>query len=373
MTQGNTMGIKGYDYVEFYVGSAKMVAYWYAKALGMEVKAYKGPETGVRDRTSYYLVKNNVKIVVTSPLQPDTYEIQNFLHKHGDGVKRWAYAVKDVELAFTRAVSRGAVPVVNPFQMSDANGVVHMATIKIYDDSEIVYFNTEQYKGLFQPGFAEPQQNIQLYAEDTKLMEIDHIVGNVRTNEMKRWADYFNSTMDFETFVDFGPGDISTKYSALLSQVVRSKDSVIKNPINEPYKGLKKSQIDEYIEHYHGAGVQHVAIASEDIITSIKALRKNGVEFLEAPKTYYENMRKSGRKPDETIEAIEAQGVLCDFEDITGGQGYLLQLFTKPIGDRPTFFFEIIQRVGGAEGFGQGNFQALFESIEQDQAKRGNL
>lgn len=369
----NTMGIKKYDYVEFYVGSAKMVAYWYAKGLGMDIKAYKGPETGVRDRASYYLEKNNVKIVVTSPLQPDSYDLQTFLQKHGDGVKRWAYSVEDVEKAFMHAVSNGAVPVVRPFQMKDDNGAVHMATIKIYDDTEIVYFNDEQYTGLFQPGFDKPVQNIQLYNDDTGLVEIDHIVGNTRVNEMDQWANYFNKTMDFETFVDFGPGDISTKYSALLSKVVRSKDNTIKNPINEPYKGLKKSQIEEYIEHYHGTGVQHVAITTDDIVSSIKALRKNGVEFLEAPDTYYENMRKSGREPDETIEAIEQQGILCDFEDVTGGVGYLLQLFTKPIGDRPTFFFEIIQRVGGAEGFGQGNFQALFESIEQDQAKRGNL
>ncbi|MCB0272214.1 MAG: 4-hydroxyphenylpyruvate dioxygenase [Bdellovibrionales bacterium] len=369
----NSMGITSYDYVEFYVGSAKMAAYWYAKGLGMDIKAYKGPETGCRDRTSYYLTKNDFKIVVTSPLQPDTYDIQTFLQKHGDGVKRWAYQVKNVEHAFTSAVQKGAVPVVKPFLLKDDNGVVHMATIKIYDDTEIVYFNNEQYKGLFQPGFDEPVQKIQLYNEDSKLLYIDHVVGNVRVNEMDQWANYFNQTMDFETFVDFGPGDISTKYSALLSKVVRSKDSVIKNPINEPYKGLKKSQIEEYIEHYHGSGVQHVAIATDDIVSSIQALRKNGIEFLEAPETYYENMRKSGRSPDETIEAIERQGILCDFEDITGGEGYLLQLFTKPIGDRPTFFFEIIQRVGGAQGFGQGNFQALFESIEQDQAKRGNL
>lgn len=369
----NKMGIRKYDYVEFYVGSAKMVAYWYAKALGLDIKAYKGPETGCRDRTSYYLEKNDLKIVITSPLQPDTFEVQSFLQKHGDGVKRWAYNVHDVEASFTHAVSHGAVPVQKPAELRDANGVVHTASIRIYDDAEITYFNQDQYKGLFQPGFDKPVQNIQLYHEDTKLMFIDHIVGNVRVNEMKKTAEYFNQTMDFETFVDFGPGDISTQYSALLSQVVRSKDNAIKNPINEPYKGLKKSQIEEYIEHYHGTGVQHVAIATSNIVDSIRALRKNGVEFLEAPKTYYQNLRKTGKVPEEGFEPLEEMGILCDFEDITGGEGYLLQLFTKPIGDRPTFFFEIIQRKGGATGFGQGNFQALFESIEQDQAKRGNL
>lgn len=369
----NSMGIRKYDFVEFYVGSAKMVAYWYAKALGLDIVAYKGPETGSRDRTSYYLKKNDLKIVITSPLQPDTYEIQNFLQKHGDGVKRWAYNVQDVEKAFTQAVSRGAVPVQKPTELKDSNGVVHIASISVYDDTEITYFNSDQYKGLFQPGFDKPVQNIQLYNEDSRLMFVDHIVGNTRVNEMDKWANYFNKTMDFETFVDFGPGDISTQYSALLSKVVRSKDSVIKNPINEPYKGLKKSQIEEYIEHYHGSGVQHVAIATDHIVESIRALRKNGIEFLEAPKTYYSNLKKLGKIPEEGFEPLEEMGILCDFEDVTGGKGYLLQLFTKPIGDRPTFFFEIIQRKGGATGFGQGNFQALFESIEQDQAKRGNL
>lgn len=367
------MGIRKYDYVEFYVGSAKMVAYWYAKALGLDIKAYKGPETGCRDRTSYYLEKNDLKIVVTSPLQPDTFEVQSFLQKHGDGVKRWAYNVADVEKSFTHAVTHGAVPIQKPTELKDANGVVHTASISVYDDTEITYFNYDHYKGLFQPGFDQPIQNIQLYNEDSKLMFIDHIVGNTRVNEMDKWANYFNRTMDFETFVDFGPGDISTQFSALLSKVVRSKDNTIKNPINEPYKGLKKSQIEEYIDHYHGSGVQHVAIATSNIVESIRALRKNGVEFLEAPKTYYQNMRKHGKIPEEGIEPLEEMGILCDFEDITGGEGYLLQLFTKPIGDRPTFFFEIIQRKGGAKGFGQGNFQALFESIEQDQAKRGNL
>lgn len=367
------MGIGKYDYVEFYVGSAKMVSYWYAKALGLSIKAYKGPETGHRDRTSYYLEKNDLKIVITSPLQPDAYEIQQFLQTHGDGVKRWSYQVANVEKAFMQAVSRGAIPVQKPIELKDDGGSVIKASIKIYDDTEIEYLDVSNYSGLFQPGFERPIQDIQLFAEDTRLMFIDHIVGNVRVNEMDKWAHYFNQTMDFETFVDFGPGDIATQYSALLSKVVRSKDQVIKHPINEPYKGLKKSQIEEYIEHYHGSGVQHIAIATENIIESIRALRKNGVEFLEAPKTYYQNLKKTGKVPEEGFDALQEMGVLCDFEDITGGQGYLLQLFTKPIGDRPTFFFEIIQRKGGASGFGKGNFQALFESIEQDQAKRGNL
>lgn len=369
----NTAGIQKFDYVEFYVGCAKMAAYWYAKGLGLDIKAYKGPETGVRDRASYLLEKNNLRIVVTSALQPDNFEIQNFLQKHGDGIKRWAYQVENVETTFLNAVKKGAVPIVNPFEMRDEGGSVTMATIGVYDDTEIVYFNDASYKGLFQPGFGEPVQNIQLYAEDSRLIEIDHIVGNVRINEMDKWAHYFQQTMDFETFVDFGPGDIATQYSALLSKVVRTKDSAIKHPINEPFKGLKKSQIEEYIEHYYGSGVQHVAISTDDIVASIRALRKNGIEFLQAPPTYYDNLRKLGKDPEEGFDALEEMGILCDFEDITGGKGYLLQLFTKPIGDRPTFFFEVIQRKDGAEGFGKGNFQALFESIEQDQAKRGNL
>ncbi len=365
----NSMGIRGYHFVEFYVGSAKMTAYWFAKALGLECTAYSGPETGIRDRISFLLEKNNLRMLVTGPLQPSSSEIQMFLNLHGDGVKRWAVEVDSVEMAFSKAVKQSAIPIQTPKKHEDSNGFVEDASIRLYDDSEIVFFNRDSYRGQFRPGFGKPNQKLVITREDTGLIAIDHIVGNVRENEMNRWAEYFNQTMDFETFIDFGPGDISTQFSALLSKVVRTKDEVIKNPINEPYEGLKKSQIEEYLEHYHGSGIQHIAIETKDIVASIKALRKNGVEFLSVPKTYYEDLRKKNYPIREDINQLEEHGILCDTE----GKGYLLQLFTKPIGDRPTFFFEIIQRCDGAEGFGQGNFQALFESIERDQELRGNL
>lgn len=365
----NTMGIRKFDYVEFYVGSAKMTAYWFAKALGFDITAYKGPEYGTRDRVSYYLTKNEIKFVVTSYLTPSNHEIITYLNSHGDGVKRWAFNVEDVEKAFNYAYEHGAVPVKMPFKTEDENGFVEQASIKVYDDTEIVFINYDNYKGLFQPGFDKARQDIVLHKNESGLRRVDHIVGNVRPNEMEQWVNYFTQTMDFERFIYFGPGDISTQYSALLSSVVRTKDSVIKLPINEPYKGLRKSQIQEYIEEYYGSGVQHIAISCDNIIETIYALRENGVEFLTVPDTYYETLKERKLPITEDIDELKKHGILCDFE----GDGYLLQLFTKPIGDRPTFFFEIIQRREQSEGFGQGNFQSLFESIEKDQELRGNL
>lgn len=368
----NQMGIRGYDFVEFYVGSAKMVAYWYANAMGFDIKGYAGPETGSRGRTSYYLTKNQIKLIITSALQPDTYEIISFVTRHGDGVKRWAYAIDNVERAFELAIQHGAIPIQEPRQQRDENGFVIDASIKIYDDSEVVFINYDSYKGVFRPGFSEYPQKIELNREETCLKAIDHIVGNVRTNEMNLWADYFIKTMDFERFIEFGPGDIATKYSSLLSKVVRTKDNLIKNPINEPYKGLKRSQIQEYLDEYYGSGVQHIAIACDDIISSIRALKKNGVEFLSVPDTYYELLMEKDIKIAQDIDDLRELSILCDVKDIAG-KGYLLQIFTKPIGDRPSFFYEFIQRCEGSQGFGHGNFQSLFESIEIEQERRGNL
>jgi len=366
----NTIGIRKYDYVEFYVGSAKMVAYWYAKALGMNFTGYQGPETGVQDRVSYLLTSGDLKFVITSPVQPYCYEVIDFTHRHGDGVKRWSIEVDDVETAFNYAMSHGAFKVKPPTKLEDDFGYVEESAIRLFDDTELVFVNRDHYKSIFKPGFEKPYQQIQVNCEDTGINGIDHIVGNVRENEMDVWADYFNKTLDFKTFVDFKAGDIGTKYSALLSKVVRSEDFKIKNPINEPYEGLKKSQIEEYIEHYYGSGVQHIAIQTDDIVNTISALRKNGVEFLTIPATYYDKLRKrSDLQVTENIDDLQREHILCDQES----NGYLLQLFTKPIGDRPTFFFEFIQRKGGATGFGKGNFQSLFESIELDQKLRGNL
>lgn len=365
----NTLGIKTYDYAEFYVGSARMAAYWFCRALGLKITGYAGPETNVRDRVSFYLTSGEIKIVVTSALHPGTYDIWGWVQRHGDGVKRWAMEVEDVEQAYQYASQNGGVFVYPPRELRDENGYIIEAALKIYDDTELVLINYDNYGGLFRPGFAEPKHKMRLSFNSGGLQHFDHIVGNVRVNEMNQWANYFNKVMDFETFLYFGPGDISTQYSSLLSKVVRSKDNKIKLPINEPHEGVAVSQIEEYIEHYHGAGIQHIALYTDDILHSIEALRDNGIEFLEVPDTYYEDLRAKNVEIQEDIDELQRLRILCD----TSGKGYLLQLFTKPIGDRPTFFFEVIQRVNGAEGFGQGNFQALFESIERDQMLRGTL
>jgi 4-hydroxyphenylpyruvate dioxygenase len=365
----NTLGIRGYHYVEFYVGSAKPWAFWYAKAMGLRITGYQGPETGVKDRVSFFLTKNNLKFVITASSKPTNYDVNNFLQRHGDGVKRWSLEVDDVKHAFDTALKNGAIPVRRPKKFEDESGYVEEAAIRLYDDAEIVFINADNYTGIFKPGFKEPVQKFQIEYPETGILGIDHIVGNVRENEMNIWENYFNKTLDFETFIEFGPGDISTQYSALLSKVVRSKDGIIKNPINEPFDGVKKSQIEEYIEEYSGSGIQHIAIVCENIIESIRALRENGLEFLSVPTTYYDILRERNYPLSEDIDELKKYGILCDIE----GKGYLLQLFTKPIGDRPTFFFEFIQRREGSSGFGQGNFQSLFESIERDQMLRGNF
>lgn len=374
----NTLGIQAFDYIEFYVGSAKMAAYWHARAMGFEVAAYRGPETGMKNRCSYLVKKNDIKIVLTSAIDPSCFDVSSFVGFHGDGVKRFAYRVDNVAKAYNYAVTHGAIPICECVRTEDAEGFVEEAAIGVYHDTEIVFVHYGNYKGAFKPGF-KPRGEASLKSANTGLQFVDHIVGNVQRNMMDHWANYFNKAMDFETFVDFGPGDISTKYSALLSKVVRSKDGVIKHPINEPYEGVMRSQIEEYLDEYRSSGIQHIAIATDDIIASIRALRANGVEFLRVPPTYYDLLRKRDIQIDESIDELEELGILCDIERAghpTGAAnagGYLLQLFTKPIGDRPTFFYEIIQRRRGASGFGQGNFQALFDAIELEQKERGNL
>lgn len=363
-------GIRGYDFVEFYVGSAKATAFWYVQALGLEVSGYLGPETGVRDRVSYLLTRRDLKLVVTSALLPQASEAAEFVQRHGDGVKRWAIAVDDVEAAFDFAVRRGAVAASAPRRLEDAAGAVVEAALRVYDDTEIALVDRKTYRGVFRPGFRAPEAAPRYQGEDTHLVGVDHIVGNVRANEMDLWADYFNRALGFETFVDFKAGDIGTRYSGLLSKVVRGRSGTIKNPINEPYAGLKKSQIEEYLEAYRGSGVQHIAVATDDLLAAVRSLRRNGVEFLSVPRAYYEELRRRWSPAfRERVEDLQELGILCDLE----GRGYLLQLFTKPVGDRPTFFFEFIQRREGAQGFGKGNFQALFEALELEQARRGNL
>jgi len=368
----NSMGIRSYDYCEFYVGSAKMTAYWHSKALGLDIVGYKGPETGVRDRVSFLLQsKAGMKMVITSAIDPSNYEINSFTTKHGDGVKRWSMQVDSVEDFYQKARINGAIPVRKPNRIEDKNGFITEAAFRLYDDTELVVLNSDNYNGLFMPNFGPPVQSINLSKEETGLVKFDHIVGNVHVNEMNRWADYFIKSFDFEQHLHFGPGEIETKLSALVSKVVRSKDILIRNPINEPYEAEKMSQIEEFTQQYKGSGIQHIALETHDIVSTVQAMRENGIEFLDAPPdTYYEMIAsKDEFGLTEKLEDLKRLGILCDVE----GNGYLLQLFTKPIGDRPTFFYEIIQRRNGAQGFGHGNFLALFESIERDQEKRGNL
>ncbi len=365
---GSSLGIRHYDTVEFYVGSAKQWAYWLASAMGFTLEGYLGPETGRRDRTSYLLRQGAIRLVVTSASSRRTDEIAGFVHEHGDGVRRWSLEVDSVESSFAQAVKNGAIPSLRPERLQDEHGTVERAAIRLYDACEIRFVNRDHYRGLYEPGFRAPRHAVS--PRPAGLTQVDHIVGNVRENEMDLWAAYFNRALGFSTFIDFKPGDIGTKYSALLSKVVRDETGRIKNPINEPYAGLKKSQIEEFLEAFGGSGVQHLALATEDIVATIKQLRQNGVEFLEVPGTYYEALRaRTDLALTEPLAELAEQGILCDME----GQGYLLQLFTKPIGDRPTFFFEIIQRRRGSQGFGRGNFQSLFEAIEADQRQRGNL
>ena len=369
------INIRNFDYVELYVGSARMYAYWFVKALGFEIIAYKGPENNSRDIVSYFIKKGSIKIVLTSALQPSAYEVNAFVTQHGNGVRRFAFEVDDVESAFKYSTREKAVPVQYPQKMEDENGYVMQASVGVFDDTELFFINYDHYKGLFIPGYGKPVHTYKTNREETYLLSIDHIVGNVRENEMNRWVDYFVKALDFKLLLSFGPGDIETKYTSLLSKVVTSANGVIKIPINEPFEGLKKSQIDEYIEEYHGTGIQHIALSTNNIIEAIKGMRANGVEFISIPDTYYDILKeKHAKLPkdkqiDEDIEVLKSLGILCDFEE----NGYLLQLFTKPVGDRPTIFFEIIQRKKGAKAFGHGNFQALFEAIERDQSLRGDL
>jgi 4-hydroxyphenylpyruvate dioxygenase len=357
--------ILGFDYVHHYVGNAKHSAQHYASLYGFKIVGYQGPETGVRDRVSYLLCQNDVMFVISAGLVPE-HPIWDFVRTHCDGIGEISVRVKDVAAAFDFAKANGAVTIREPVTHNDEYGRFEYATIQIYGDTEMTFLNRDAYHS-FLPNY-EPYRGPQFARGACRLMAIDHIVGNVPEGEMDKWALFFENTLDLETFIHFDKGDISTQYSALVSKVVRSKNSAVKFPINEPAEGLKKSQIEEYLEVNRGAGVQHVAIASDNIIETIKNLRGNGVEFIDTPDSYYEVISERAKIMDERLEEIRELNILFDDE----GEGYLLQLFTQPVSDRPTLFFEFIQRKG-SEGFGQNNFQSLFESIEREQAKRGNL
>ena len=357
--------LKGIDHIEFYVGNAKQSAYYYRSAFGFKLTAYAGLETGLRDRASYVLEQGKVRLILTTPLTQD-HPINTMLTKHGDGVSVIAIEVDDVERSFRETTKRGAIGVQEPREITDENGTYRMASIRTYGDTIHTFVDRKDYKG-FAPGYRAVKTE-DTVSRPVGLAAVDHIVGNVGWNEMDTWVKWYEEVMGFHLFVSFDDKDISTEYSALMSKVVASGSEKIKFPINEPATGKKKSQIEEYIEWYNGPGAQHIAIATGNIIETVKKLTEQGVEFLKIPTTYYDELESRVGKINEPIDELAKLGILVDRDD----DGYMLQIFTKPVEDRPTLFFEIIQRRGG-RSFGKGNFKALFESIEREQDLRGNL
>jgi 4-hydroxyphenylpyruvate dioxygenase len=357
--------INGTDYIELYVGNAKQAAHFYQHAYGFELVAYAGPETGVREKASYVLQQNKIRIVLTTSLQKDS-EISEHVKKHGDGVKVLALWVDDATKSFHETTIRGAVAAKKPETLKDEFGEVVVSSIQTYGDTIHTFVERKNYKGPFLPGYKSRKSTYK--PEPIGLKYIDHCVGNVELGKMNTWVEFYEKVMGFSLLVTFDDKDISTEYSALMSKVVSNGNGYIKFPINEPAAGKKKSQIEEYLDFYHGPGVQHVAIATNDIIHTITELRRRGVEFLHVPEVYYEDVLDRVGKIDESLDELRKLNILIDRDE----EGYLLQIFTKPIQDRPTMFFEIIER-HGAKSFGKGNFKALFESIEREQELRGNL
>lgn len=354
--------VKDVDYLELYVGNAKQTAHFFQTAYGFKVVAYSGLETGNRETTSYVLQQRKIRLVVTGSYT-DSSRVAQFVKTHGDGVKDIALAVDDVEKAYESAVSRGAIGIQPPQALSDDQGIFKKAIIGTYGDTIHSLIERKNYQGLFMPGFVRHETSVPV--EDAGFIGIDHVVGNVE--RMEEWVNYYANVMGFKELKHFSDKDITTEYSALMSKVMHNGGR-IKFPINEPAEGKRKSQIQEYLEFYNGPGVQHLAILTEDIVKTVTTLRKNGVEFLNTPASYYDMLSERVGKIDEEIDQLRELSILVDRDD----EGYLLQIFTKPIVDRPTLFIEIIQRKG-ARGFGEGNFKALFESIEREQERRGNL
>jgi len=364
MTQ-DFLPLNGTDYVEFYVGNAKQAAYYYQTAFGFQPIAYRGLETGDTEKTSYVLRQGKVTFVFTTSLVPDS-EISKHCNKHGDGVKYIALWVDDAAQAFNETVKRGAKPYLKPTKQEDENGVVITSGIHTYGDTIHLFIERKNYHGLFLPGFVAWEPGYK--TEEIGFKHVDHMVGNVDWGQMNVWAKFYADVMGFTQLISFDDKDISTEYSSLMSKVMANGNMRIKFPINEPAKGKKKSQIEEYIDFYGGAGVQHVALATDDIIHTVEEMRRRGVEFLYVPDTYYDTVMDRVGSINEELEELKKLNILIDRDD----EGYLLQIFTKPVEDRPTVFYEIIQRMG-AQSFGKGNFQALFESIEREQEHRGTL
>jgi 4-hydroxyphenylpyruvate dioxygenase len=364
-TAEDFMPLHGIDHVELWVGNAAQAAYFYREALGFEQVAYAGLETGVRDRVSFVLQQGRIRLVLTGALVP-SHPIGDHHARHGDGVKVIALSVPDTDHAYRTAVERGARGLVEPHDVSDDQGTVRLASIATYGDTVHTFVERSGYRGAFLPGYVE--QRIAPRGGDTGLLAIDHIVGNVELGAMETWVKFYEDVFGMTEMIHFSDDDISTEYSALMSKVVTSGNGRIKFPINEPAEGKRKSQIDEYLEFYGGAGAQHIAVATRDIVGTVAKLRERGVEFLMTPEAYYDEVPARVGEIEEDLEDLRREGILVDRDD----EGYLLQIFTKPIGDRPTMFFEVIER-HGARGFGEGNFKALFEAIEREQERRGNL
>lgn len=354
--------VKEVDYLEYYSGNAKQTCHYFCTAFGFKAIAYSGLETGNRETVSYVLQQGRVRLVITGSLNERT-RVSEFVKLHGDGIKDIALVVEDVEKAYKDAVSRGAIEITPPESLSDEHGSVKKAVIGTYGDTIHTLVERKDYKGLFMPGFMPLELSIPI--KETGIAAIDHVVGNV--DEMEEWVSYYERVMGFKEMRHFSDDDISTEYSALMSKVMHNGGR-IKFPINEPAEGKRKSQIEEYLEFYNGPGVQHIALITGDIVKTITHLRENGVEFLETPDSYYDVLTERVGNIDEEVDKLKELKILVDRDD----EGYLLQIFTKPIVDRPTFFIEIIQRKG-ARGFGEGNFKALFQSIEREQERRGNL
>jgi 4-hydroxyphenylpyruvate dioxygenase len=359
--------LKNWDHIEFYCGNAKQSAIYYQYAMGFKLTAYSGLETGNRERASYLLEQGKIRFVLSTPYHPDNF-MADHIKQHGDGVRDIALEVDDAASAFNETVKRGAVPVLEPTKIEDDNGYIIRSAIKTYGDTIHSFIERNNYKGLFYPGFVDASAKAVKGIEGVGLRSVDHMVGNVELGKMNEWVRFYAETMGFSQLLSFDDKDISTEYTALMSKVMQNGTGKIKFPINEPAEGKKKSQIDEYLEFYHGAGVQHIAMNTTDICATVSELKRRGVEFLKVPTTYYDELQTRVGKIDENMEDLKQHGILVDRDD----DGYLLQLFSKPIEDRPTIFFEIIQRKG-AKSFGKGNFRALFEAIEREQELRGTL
>ena len=364
-TTSDFLPLNGTDYIEFYVGNAKQAAHYYKTAFGFQNLAYAGPETGVRDRASYVLIQGKIRLVLTTPLTSD-HIISEHIKKHGDGVKVLALWVDDAYDAYKQTMARGAKSAQEPITLTDGDGEVKMSGIYTYGETIHMFIERKNYTGAFMPGFVKLENNYN--PNDAGLLYVDHCVGNVGWNRMNDTVKWYEEVMGFKNILTFDDKQISTEYSALMSKVMSNGNGYVKFPINEPAEGKKKSQIEEYIQFYEGEGVQHIAVATNDIVKTVTDLKNRGVEFLTIPSAYYDELINRVGKIDEEIAPLRELGILVDRDE----EGYLLQIFTKPIEDRPTLFFEIIQRKG-AKSFGAGNFKALFESIEREQAVRGNL